>query len=160
GPGKVLAAGEVGYFPEGTHYGPQKDQRAERLTLVLQFGGISGAGFISTRQIRAGHEALSREGEFTGGVFRRHSGEGRRSQDGWEAVWEHIQGRRLVYPPARFQEPMLMKPENFVWLDDARAPGIARKPLGSFTERGTRLEMLRLAPDATVTLGDEAARWL
>jgi quercetin dioxygenase-like cupin family protein len=157
---KTMKPGQVGYFPEGTPYGPQKDGLNERIALVLQFGGVSGSGFISTRQIRAGYTALSREGEFKGGVFHRTSSEGRRNQDGFEAVWEHIQGRRLSYPPPRFVEPILMNPANFAWIADDRTPGVARKLLGVFTERGTRIEMVRLGKDAQVKLGDDAARLL
>ena len=41
-----LAAGEVGYFPEGSYYGPQK-QEGECSCLVLQFQGASGERLLS-----------------------------------------------------------------------------------------------------------------
>src|SRR5579863_10670612 len=96
-PEKELEEGWVGYFPEGTWYGPQAPAKAERITLVLQFGGASGQGFISTRQMQQGFAELSRVGEFTGGVFRRSDGAGRKNQDAFEAIWEHVSGRRLAY---------------------------------------------------------------
>ncbi|WP_326725661.1 hypothetical protein OHT59_45940 [Streptomyces sp. NBC_00243] len=57
GHGLVLREGEVGYFPEGTAYGPQEDALGdaapgERVQLVLQFGGASGCGFMSIEQRR------------------------------------------------------------------------------------------------------------
>jgi hypothetical protein len=42
-----LQQGHLGYFPEGTHYGPQDDPEGNRETLVLQFGGASGQGYMS-----------------------------------------------------------------------------------------------------------------
>lgn len=158
--GKELAEGQIGYFPEGTWYGPQAPATAERITLVLQFGGASGAGFISTRQMQQGFEELSRVGDFQAGVFHRISGEGRKNQDAFEAIWEHVCGKTLAYPPPRYDQPIVMNPASFAWRDDAAQPGVAQKLLGSFTERGTRIEMIRLDPGARVALGEPDARLL
>lgn len=159
-PGRDLHEGEVGYFPEGTPYGPQKDPLAERVALVLQCGGASGAGFMSTRQMKEATRLLAAEGEFKAGVYYRHSGEGRKQQDGYEAVWERCNGKKLAYPAQRYNEPILMNPANFGWTPDAAVPGLERKLLGVFTERATKLEMLRLGTDRAVTLGLPAARIL
>ena len=158
--GVDLEEGQVGYFPEGTYYGPQKPAASERITLVLQFGGASRSGFISTRQMQQGFAALARCGEFKGGVFYRRTGEGPKSQDAFEAIWEHVCGRKLVYPPPRYDTPILMTPASFAWIEDAAEPRIGRKLLGEFTERGTRLDMLRLAAGASATLGRSQARVL
>jgi len=159
-PGKDLHEGQVGYFPEGTPYGPQKDPLAERIALVLQCGGASGAGYISTRQMKEATRALAEEGEFKGGVYYRREGNGRRQQDAYEAVWERCNGRKLDYPPQRYAEPILMTPASFAWVADAAVPGLERKLLGVFTERGTRLEMIRLLADGAVALGRPDARVL
>lgn len=158
--GKELAEGQIGYFPEGTWYGPQAPAKEERITLVLQFGGASGAGFISTRQMQQGFAELSRIGDFQAGVFHRISGEGRKNQDAFEAIWEQVCGKTLAYPPARYDQPIVMNPESFAWRADAAQQGVARKQLGSFTERGTRIEMIRLDAGARVTLGEDRARLL
>ncbi len=157
--GKDLAAGQVGYFPEGTYYGPQKAAQAERITLVLQFGGASLSGFISTRQMQQGYAELARLGEFKGGVFYRSAGEPK-NQDAFEAIWEHVCGRDLSYPPPRYDEPILMTPASFRWVETLEHPGIGRRLLGVFTERGTRIEMLRLEAGAAIDLGDASARIL
>jgi hypothetical protein len=159
-PGKDLHEGQIGYFPEGTPYGPQKDPLAERIALVLQCGGASGSGYISTRQMKEATRALAAEGEFKGGIYYRREGEGRKQQDGYEAVWERCNGRKLDYPPVRYAEPILMSPANFAWIPDKAAHGVERKLLGAFTERGTRLEMIRLRPGAVVTLESNDARML
>jgi hypothetical protein len=163
--GKELEEGWVGYFPEGTWYGPQAPATAERITLVLQFGGASGQGFISTRQMQEGFAELARAGTFEGGVFHRRAGAnnkngGRKHQDAFEAIWEHVCGRTLTYPPPRYDEPILMNPAHFAWIPDREQRGVARKLLGSFTERGTRIEMLRLDEGARLTAGEADTRLL
>jgi hypothetical protein len=159
-PEKELATGWVGYFPEGTWYGPQAPATAERITLVLQFGGASGQGFISTRQMQEAYEELARVGTFKAGVFHRADGNGRQNQDAFEAIWEHVSGRTLVYPPPRYDEPILMNPQHFAWVPDRAQRGVARKLLGSFTERGTRIELLRLDEGARLAAGEAEARLL
>lgn len=159
--GVDLAEGQIGYFPEGTWYGPQAPATSERITLVLQFGGASGQGFISTRQMQQGYAELARIGEFKSGVFHRSDGApGRRTQDAFEAIWEHVSGRALAYPPERYDAPILMNPENFAWVAARGSPGIATKRLGSFTERGTRIELVKLDAGARLELGEDGTRLL
>ncbi len=148
-PRLAIDAGEIGYFPEGVHYGPQEGAR-DRLVLVLQFGGASGQGYLSRSQVKAGHAELAREGRFEGGVFRRGgTARGRRNQDGYEAIWQHVMKRPVAYPPPRFKAPVIMRPESFSWAPaDA---GVRRRPLGLFSERGVGLEMLAV---------DASARWV
>ena len=150
-PGKTLNQGDVGYFPEGTPYGPQEDLHSHRLTLVLQGGGASGLGYMSAAQLRRGHEELERLGSFAGGRFRRH-GE-TESRDSYEAIWEYVFGRPIAYPPQRYDQPVLIRAAAFAWRrnDEGHA---SRKLLGSFTERGMRLEMLRIEPGERAMLGE------
>ena len=148
-PKKYLVPGEVGYFPEGTSYGPQQDSE-ENLTLVLQFGAASGSGYASRAQVKRAQDELIKIGEFKDGVFRRREGEGRKNQDGFEAVWEQIMGRKLVYPAPRFDDPIFMTHANFGWRP-AKGKGVAEKTLGIFTERETRLQMVKLEPGAEWT---------
>jgi hypothetical protein len=141
-PKKYIEPGEIGYFPEGTPYGPQQDTE-ESLTLVLQFGGASSSGFMSRAQVRRAQSELTKIGTFEGGVFHRTSGEGRRNQDGFEALWEHVTGRKLNYPAPRFDAPIYMRPENFAWIPTGQQ-GVSLKTLGAFTERQTRLDMIQI----------------
>ena len=154
-PKKYLVPGEVGYFPEGTSYGPQQDTE-ENLTMVLQFGAGSGGGYASRAQVKRAQDELIKVGEFKGGVFRRTDGEGRKNQDGFEAVWEHIMGRKLTYPAARFDAPIFMNYTHFDWRPGP-VQGVSFKTLGIFTERETRLEMVRLAAGAEWTSPAEDA---
>src|SRR5262245_28001226 len=50
-----LTAGMVGYFPEAVYYGPQsQDPSISCKTIVLQFGGASGSGYLSQAEVQAG----------------------------------------------------------------------------------------------------------
>lgn len=145
-PKKFMEPGEIGYFPEGTPYGPQQDE-GENITLVLQFGATSRSGFLSRRQLREAVAELQTMGEFKAGVFHRMGGAGRKNQDGFEAVWEHATGRKLEYPAQRFESPIFMHPDNFPWRR-TETPGLRRKTLGVFTERETKLEGIELEAGA------------
>jgi hypothetical protein len=149
GPDRWIRPGEIVYFPEGVPYGPE-DSDCNRLGVTLQFGGASGIGFLSSRRTRKGMEELRQFGTFDKGIFHR-AGElaagQRRNQDSFEAVWEHICQRKLEYPKPRYDEPVLMRPENFEWQESGQ-PGLTLKALGCFTERRVEISRLRLAAKA------------
>lgn len=157
-PGVWLKQGQVGFFPEGTYYGPQENTE-EGIVLALQGGGASGGGFLAMEQLREGRAALEKEGTFEDGIFRRQSGPGAQNQDGYEAVWEKVTGRKLEYEPARYETPILMNPDHFAWRTDPQT-GVGHRPMGSFTERGTALSYYRLSEASQFTLGGDNARHL
>ncbi len=146
-----LAAGECGYFPEGTPYGPQ-DQKGDAVSLTLQFQGATGERFLSSAEIRAGYAQLAAEGgRFEAGVYKRPRPDGRTvNQDSYEAIWERHQGRTLVYPAPRYRHPVMMVSAHYRWVADPRRPGIETKHLGTFTEYRTAVGLMRLAPGATL----------
>jgi hypothetical protein len=140
-PGKNLRVGSVGYFPEGTFYGPQQDASGS-IVLLLQMGGSAGYGFMSYLQLNSGYERLSDLGQFDGGVFTRSAPDGRSvRKDGYEAIWEYVNKREVEYPAPRFEEPVIMYPENFKWTEAGN--GFERKHLGSFGERGLSVGLIR-----------------
>jgi hypothetical protein len=128
-----LKPGDAGYYPEGTAY---KIDSGDSELLLLQFGGASGHGFTHYDELRSTYPVLARLGTFTDGIFRWHKPpEGTaKQQDGYEALWEHIHKKPLVYPKARYRQPVLMKPGAFDWVA-TRDKGVSTKFLGSFTER-------------------------
>ena len=63
----------------------------------------------------------------------------------------------MEYPPQRYDEAILMRTRSFSWVAYAGQNGIAHKRLGSFTERGTRIEMLRVDAAHTASLGEPDA---
>lgn len=159
-PDMLLNEGELCYHPEGVPYGPQDDGDGERIVLVLQFGGPSGQGYLSMRQLREGQEQLSGRGRFEKGRFYAN-GDGdddAEPRDGFEALWEHYNGRRLEYPPGRYKAQIMMKPENFAWMPvEGTKGGVYRKMLGVFSERPTVAEMLKIEAGARLRIKPENA---
>ena len=148
GDGK-LRAGHLGYFPEGVPYGPQVNT-TPIVSAVLQFGGASGSGYIHPRDVKAGMEALKPFGEFKDGIFHRHDGlPGKRNMDAYQAIWEHLNRREMVYPKGRYDAPIFMNSENFDWAPVAGAPGVSEKLFGVWTERRTEAGLLRLEAGAS-----------
>jgi hypothetical protein len=134
-------AGEIGYFPEGVHYGPQEGG-PDRIVLLLQVGGASGLGYLSPEQLESGRERLSREGVFEEGVFKRTRGEGKRNEDAYEAIWRAVTGAPLSYPKPRYRAPIVVRPNGFAWRGLEGMPGVHRKHLGTFPERELVLELI------------------
>jgi len=141
-----LVTGMVGYFPEGVYYGPQsQDPAINCKTIVLQFGGASGSGYLSQAEVKAGMEQLKQEGEFKDGVFRRRAdAEGKRNLDGYQAIWEHVNGRPMNYPKPRYPQPIFMDPATYDWVPVDGQPGVAEKLLGVFTERRSEVGQIRI----------------
>ena len=101
-----LKAGMLGYYPEGVPYGPQVN-KTDIFCAVLQFGGASGSGYLLPREVKAGMEELKKFGEFKDGIFHRNDDvPGRRNSDAYQAIWEHMHGREMVYPKGRYDAPI------------------------------------------------------
>src|SRR5215475_1141628 len=133
-----MTPGIIGYFPEGTPYGPQSSS-VSSLTLVLQFGGASGNGYMTQQQMEAGTAELKKHGTFEKGVFRRNDGEdGKRNVDGYQAVWEHVNNRPMTYPAPRYHEPIMMSPDHFDWVPVEGVPGVCEKRWASSPREAAR----------------------
>ena len=154
GPNSWVKEGELAYYPEGAYYGPEVSDK-EYVVLALQFGGPSGLGFTSSRRITEGMEQLKAYGTFEKGIFRR-SGDlppgTRRNQDSFEAVWEHLNGRRLEYPTPRYPTTVLIKPDSFAWVPYGKDSGAWIKRLGVFTERSLELSMVKVGAKGEFTV--------
>jgi hypothetical protein len=146
-PGRDLNAGTVGYFPEGTFYGPQSDT-GKSVVLLLQMGGSAGYGFMSYTQLNDGYRKLSDLGRFDGGVFTHSTPDGRLiRKDGYEAIWEHVNGRAVEYPPPRYEEPVIIYPDSFGWIA-TRDAGFQLKHMATFGERALNIGEIRAARGA------------
>ena len=150
-----METGMVGYFPEGCFYGPQTQAPDDQpMTVVLQFGGASGSGYLSRAEVKAGMDEMQSEGEFKDGVFRRNKDvPGKRNLDGYQAIWEHVNARPMVYPKPRYSRPFMMDPKNYSWVPVEGSPGVAEKLIGVFTERRSESRFVRLDPGATYRAG-------
>jgi len=142
--GKLLP-GILGYFPEGTFYGPQS-VTDNAVTLALQFGGASGSGFLADSDMAAAWPPLKQTGRFEKGVYHTVLPDGRpRNVDGYQAIWEYVNGRPMVYPKPRYENPILMNPDNFDWVPIDGVSGVFEKLLGVFSERRTEARFIKLS---------------
>jgi len=76
-----------------------------------------------------------------------------RNIDGYQAVWEHLNGRPMVYSNQRYEKPILMNPDNFSWVPVEGVPGVSEKLLGVFSERHTEARFVKLSPGSEYTAG-------
>ncbi len=148
--GLFVDAGEIAYFPESVVYGPQEGG-TDRVVLLLQFGGASGRGFIGVKRLNAAREALERSGRFDKGLFVRERGEGRKRQDAYEAIWEHVTGRPLEYAEPAYKTPIVMRPAALPWTATG-ASGVMERRAGAFPHRGLAIRFLWLAPGSKLSL--------
>jgi len=164
GPKRNLEPGDLAYFPEGTYYGPQDQEEVgkQSLTMVIQFGGPSGNGYMSMGQHDENARQLRAHGDFEGGVYKRHSpaADGCKNQDAYEAIWEHHSGRPIEYQRPRFMDPIHFREPHFEWLPLAGNPGVATKDIGSFTEKGVKVSFVQLKPGASHTLAAQPQQQL
>lgn len=151
-----MKPGWVAYFPEGTHYGPQSCQTGSS-TLVLQFGGASGSGYLSAEQYEQAAAELAKRGTFAKGVYTQVKPDGGKiNKDAYEAVWEQVNGRPLKYPGERYLRPVFMDPESFEWIPIEDQPGASCKHLGEFSERRTRIALYKIEPGASLKLDERS----
>jgi hypothetical protein len=157
---RFIPEGWIGYFPEGTFYGPQDIQctwENSPQVLTHQFGGASGQGFLSGRKLSSSYEALAARGRFEKGMFVSVGDDGKEHrQDGYEAAWAEAVGHQLAYPEGRFHEPVLMNPAAYRWRATDQL-GVSEKVLGVFGEADIKISFLRLDPGAVVSLAVRSA---
>jgi len=141
----------IGYFPEGAYYGPQSST-GSNVVAVVQFGGPSGSGYLSQRQVDAAYEEMKKFGVFDKGVFRRNEdAPGKRTMDSFQATWEHANQRPMVYPKPQYADPILMNPAHFRWMPLPGANGVEVKTLGAFTDCQIRCARYRVAAGSSFT---------
>src|ERR1700733_6606285 len=103
---------------------------------------------MSIEQRRQAYKDLAEVGTFEGPYYHRNDGT---SAWGLNAVWEHVFGERIKYPRPRYKNIVIADPKVFNWLPVANAAGVERKFMGSFSERGVWVEMIRVQAGAEWT---------
>ena len=100
----------------------------------------------------AGQNELKKFGTFEGGIFRRNDDvEGRRNTDGYQAIWEHMNGQRMEYPKPRYRDPIMVDPAHYEWLPVDGMPGVSQKlarhasPSGNAVRRSCSLRRRHLS---------------
>lgn len=155
GRGRDIRERMIGYFPEGTRYGPQGVSQVPNSQAVLQFEGASQHRYLASDITNQATAELRQRGQFRDGLYFA-DGE-RRGVDAFQAVWEHAAGRPMVYPVPRYADPVYLHPDAFSYVPSA-TPGLETKLLGIFGEAELSLRMLRLRGDATAVIGDSRQR--
>jgi hypothetical protein len=142
--GLFVEGGEIGYFPESAHYGPQEGGD-DRIVVLLQFGGASGQGFIGPDRVKQARLELAKDGRFEGGVYSRDAAVGRRNRDAYEAIWLHVKGGELVYAPPAYKTPIIMRPDALPWRLGSEQ-GVSVRQIGLFPHRGLSVNAWRIVP--------------
>lgn len=158
GKDSTLKEGQLSYHPEAAYYGPQSDDASmDRIVLVLQCGGASGQGYMSFEQLGAANKELAKTGKFEGGKYH---GEDGTVVDGFQALWEHTKGRKLIYPQPRYSpSPLIIDPQAMRWKpfeDQESCQGeVYTKLLGVFSERELKAEIVRMEKNSDIQIEGE-----
>lgn len=148
---EVYGPGTCIYLPEGVPYGPmQAVEGVERAGIGMQFAGCSGIPFLYRSDISDGEKELEKVGTFGKGVFRWADG---RTQDSYEAILEHLIGRKVEYPKPRYSDYIVMHTKNYSWAPVQDVPGVFVKHLGYFNETGPNIKLVRIEPGARTPEG-------
>ena len=151
-----LTPGKIGYFPEGTHYGPQTGSDDSTI-LLLQFGGASGQGHMSHAALKEMIARLKQAGTFHDGVYTWHDESGQKhNKDGYQAAWEARYGRPMTFAPPRYDRPVFMTPEHFDWRPVAGAPGVRERALGAFNQHRTSIALIEIGRGSVHTVAGGA----
>lgn len=158
----LLRQGQLAYFPEGGWYGPQSDPDGPKEVVVLQFGGPSRQGYLSFEQLRKIQEEMTAKGSgtFQGGKFTpAGEGNGKQPIDGYEALWQHQNGRPMQYPVPRYRHPLLVDPAAFDWRQsDLEGNNHAWiKALGTFSDGTVAANHWRIDSDGCLKLAGRKA---
>jgi len=141
-PGVATPPGAISYVPAGTWYGPYQ-RYAGHAQLHIQFEGANGYPFTDYPSLIRARDRLAERGTFKDGRYWWVDENGvRHSKDGFEAGQEEATGRKPEFPQPRYTTPINIEPQNFAWIETE--PGVQLKELGRFSERQTRIAMLRL----------------
>jgi hypothetical protein len=141
--------GWLGFFPEGTFYGPAKSLEPGH-HFVIQYPGPTNAPFVRRKDEREVQRAMVEGGAvFKEGICIWPDG---RKQDGGEALWESWAGQRINYPQARYGEPVWLDTNTYDW-QPSTVPGVAVRHLAAFGDTATSIDLLRLEPGAEVPAG-------
>jgi hypothetical protein len=156
GPDGKFTPGSVGYFPEGVYYGPQTSS-GDTWNLLLQFAGASRSGYTSEAEGNRAADELKTRGTFEKGVYTTYRDDGKKvNKDAYEAVWEHVHGRKLEYPQPRYEKPVFLRADRFDWQPAPGLAGVAHKPLGSYTECAASAALYRVDAGAALPLSGRA----
>ncbi len=146
-----MREGECGYFGEGVAYGPQL-QSEPCVGLILQFQGPSGIPYLTHAALDAARRRLAAAGgTFAKGVYTTIKPDGTKiNVDSHAACFESITGKKIQFPKARYDRPVVMKPQFCQWVADRQYAGMEHKHLGTFSEYRSSVRLTRILPGARI----------
>ena len=144
----LIEGGEIGYFPEAAHYGPQEGGE-DRIVLLLQFGGASGQGFIGPERLKQARLELAEHGTFERGAYSTEADGQRNNRDAYEAVWEHVKGAPPAYVEPAYKAPIVMRPQALPWKSTGDK-WVEHKEIGVFPHRGLIVSGTRMDAGASI----------
>lgn len=145
---QIAGPGDATFFPAGAYYGPERFEAAE--IFLLQWS----PDWVTRQQSDAAYAELAKTGEFTDGFYVYADDDGHQvRKDGTNAVWEAVNGKPLLIPSPKYQQPILMRPEGFEW--QPRAEHLSVKDLGHFTDEDLNIVTYRWSEGAVLRLPAE-----
>ena len=141
-----LKAGMLGYYPEGVPL-RSAGQHDRDQCAVLQFGGASGSAICSRARSRPAWGAEKFGSSRTACSIVTTARRARGARDAYQAIWEHVHGRRWSIRRARYDAPIMIDAANYQWAPMKGAPGVV-KLFGVWTERRTEARLVKLAAGA------------
>jgi hypothetical protein len=167
-PGRDIAEGNLGYFPRGTWYGPQRKDGGITISLQLGFGGEhQEAGDSWAKYRKEARKHLDARGTFEGGFYVDVDPEtgSRRQRDAFEALYDETSqlktGEPFTMPPEGYEDAIIIRPNAFAYFQES--PGVERRNLGNFYDHpgrnaDLRISMVKLAAGGLYCLGPERAQ--
>jgi len=139
-PGQFITEGMLAYMPRGAYYGPQHVvSPVTAWGFQYGFGGELQRGDFWESHRAAALESLKARGKIENGLFiETDPATGKvTTRDAMDALYDEryfmVKGEHLVIPPARYEMPIIMKPENFTYYE--AGPGVEVKQLGRFFDQ-------------------------
>jgi len=139
-PGLNIAQGEMGYFPKGAYYGPQKREKG-LVSIVCQYGfnGEHQRGEYWESRRADALQRLKSRGVIENGLFvERDEKTGEtRVRDAVDALYDErhqmLKGKPLKIPAPMYEAPILLHPANAEYF--AVSEGVRMKHLGRFFDQ-------------------------
>jgi len=145
---QIAGPGDATFFPAGAYYGPERFEAAE--IFLLQWS----PDWVTREQSDAAYTELAKTGEFKDGFYVYTGDDGQQvRKDGTNAVWEAVNGKPLIIPSPKYQQPILMRPDGFEW--QRRSEDLSVKDLGHFTDEDLNIVTYRWSEGALLQLSAE-----
>jgi hypothetical protein len=145
---QIAGPGDATFFPAGAYYGPERFEAAE--IFLLQWS----PDWVTREQSNAAYAELAKTGVFKDGFYVYAGDDGQEvRKDGTNAVWESVNGKPLVIPSPKYQQPILMRPEGFEW--QRKSGNLSVKDLGHFTDEDLNIVTYRWSEGALLQLSPE-----